>query len=39
MFESGFRSKSIFNREFQRCQGVSPTEFRRNAGAVPAGEM
>jgi AraC-like DNA-binding protein len=34
MFESGFTSKSIFNREFQRCQGVSPTTFRRNAGAV-----
>jgi AraC-like DNA-binding protein len=29
MFASGFKSKSIFNREFQRCLGVSPTEFRR----------
>jgi AraC-like DNA-binding protein len=28
MFESGFKSKSIFNREFQRCLGVSPTDFR-----------
>jgi AraC-like DNA-binding protein len=38
MFESGFTSKSIFNREFQRCQGVSPTTFRRNAGALPSRE-
>jgi AraC-like DNA-binding protein len=30
MFESGFRSKSIFNREFRRCVGMSPTTFRRN---------
>jgi AraC-like DNA-binding protein len=28
MFESGFRSKSIFNREFQRHVGQSPSEFR-----------
>lgn len=30
MFESGFRSKSIFNREFQRNFGVSPTQFRQD---------
>ncbi len=28
MYESGFKSKSIFNREFQRHFGVSPSEFR-----------
>ncbi len=32
MFESGFRSKSIFNREFQRAFGVSPSAFRKNGG-------
>lgn len=31
MFESGFRSKSGFNREFQRNYAVSPSEFRRRA--------
>jgi AraC-like DNA-binding protein len=30
MFESGFRSKSIFNREFQRHIGQSPSEFRKS---------
>ena len=29
MYESGFRSKSIFNREFQRHFAVTPGEFRR----------
>ena len=29
MYESGFRSKSIFNREFQRHFAVSPGEYRR----------
>ena len=29
MFQSGFRSKSIFNREFQRRLGVSPSIFKR----------
>ena len=29
MFESGFRSKSIFNLAFQRRFGVSPTEYRQ----------
>ena len=33
MFECGFKSKSIFNREFQRCQGTSPSRFRAKAGA------
>lgn len=38
MFEAGFRSKSIFNREFQRHQGISPSEYRRRTGAIdPAG--
>lgn len=32
MFACGFRSKSIFNREFQRCLGLSPSEFRDAAG-------
>jgi AraC-like DNA-binding protein len=31
MFEAGFRSKSIFNREFQRSFGASPSEYRRRA--------
>jgi AraC-like DNA-binding protein len=29
LFESGFRSKSIFNREFLRCFGMSPSEYRQ----------
>ena len=29
MFEAGFTLKSIFNREFQRHFGQSPSEFRR----------
>jgi AraC-like DNA-binding protein len=28
MYESGFKSKSAFNREFQRHLGVSPSEYR-----------
>ncbi len=31
MFESGFKSKSIFNREFQRRMGKSPSEHRAGA--------
>lgn len=31
MFEAGFKSKSIFNREFQRCMGTSPSVYRRDA--------
>jgi AraC-like DNA-binding protein len=34
MFESGFRSKSIFNREFQRCFGRSPSDVRRTGGGT-----
>ena len=30
MFDSGFISKSNFNREFLRVTGTSPTEFRRH---------
>jgi AraC-like DNA-binding protein len=29
MFEAGFTSKTIFNREFQRNMGVNPSAFRR----------
>ncbi|WKW42203.1 helix-turn-helix domain-containing protein [Kosakonia cowanii] len=32
MLEAGFATKSNFNREFVRINGVSPTEFRRAAG-------
>ncbi|NCF08779.1 AraC family transcriptional regulator [Kosakonia sp. MH5] len=32
MLESGFMTKSNFNREFQRVAGLSPTLFRRQAG-------
>jgi AraC-like DNA-binding protein len=28
MYESGFKSKSVFNREFHRHFGVSPSEYR-----------
>lgn len=28
MFESGFKSKSVFNREFQHRKCASPTDFR-----------
>lgn len=29
-FEAGFRSKSVFNREFQRRFGMSPTAYRQS---------
>lgn len=29
MFESGFGSKSAFQREFKRCFGVTPTQYRQ----------
>jgi AraC-like DNA-binding protein len=29
MYESGFRSKSLFSHEFRRHQGVTPSEFRQ----------
>ena len=32
MLESGFITKSNFNREFQRITGVSPTVFRQQTG-------
>jgi AraC-like DNA-binding protein len=35
MLESGFITKSNFNREFQRITGVSPTGFRQQAGDNP----
>jgi AraC-like DNA-binding protein len=36
MAESGFRTKSNFNREFRRVTGMTPAEFRRTSGkAVP----
>ena len=28
MFDAGFSSKSAFQREFRRCHGMSPTEYR-----------
>lgn len=31
MYDCGFGSKSAFQREFRRCFGVSPTEYRRGA--------
>ena len=36
MFECGFKSKSIFNREFQRCLGTSPSQYRAKAGVQSA---
>ena len=35
-FEAGFRSKSVFNREFRRRFGMSPTDYRRSAGMLKA---
>lgn len=35
MLESGFMTKSNFNREFQRITGVSPTVFRQQPGDIP----
>jgi AraC-like DNA-binding protein len=29
MYESGFKSKSVFNREFHRHFGMSPSDYRR----------
>ncbi|MDR3518676.1 MAG: AraC family transcriptional regulator [Azospirillaceae bacterium] len=34
MFESGFQTKSNFNREFRRVTGMSPREFRRSPDGV-----
>lgn len=36
MFESGFTTRSNFNREFQRISGLSPTSFRQQARDNPA---
>ncbi|PWV98769.1 AraC family transcriptional regulator [Hoeflea marina] len=33
MFESGFQTKSNFNREFLRAVGMSPSDFRRSGSA------
>lgn len=35
MLESGFSTKSNFNREFQRISGLSPTAFRQQARDNP----
>lgn len=35
MMESGFRTKSNFNREFRRITGSSPAEYREQAGDRP----
>jgi AraC-like DNA-binding protein len=34
MYESGFKSKSVFNREFHRHFGVSPSEYRSRVGDI-----
>ncbi|ELQ6152110.1 helix-turn-helix domain-containing protein [Cronobacter turicensis] len=36
MLESGFNTKSNFNREFARVVGMSPVEYRRAAADTPA---
>lgn len=33
--ESGFGSLSAFNKSFRKMAGMSPSDFRRDAGAVP----
>ena len=33
MYKSGFKSKSVFNREFHRHFGVSPSEYRSRGAA------
>uniref|UniRef100_UPI002897E263 helix-turn-helix domain-containing protein n=1 Tax=Rhizobium rhizoryzae TaxID=451876 RepID=UPI002897E263 len=32
MFDSGFYTKSNFNREFTRITGMTPSDYRRSAG-------
>lgn len=39
MLESGFVTKSNFNREFTRLTGMSPTAYRRSAGNNPAPDL
>ena len=34
MYESGFKSKSVFNREFHRHFGVSPSEYRSRGADI-----
>lgn len=34
MYDSGFRSKSVFNREFLRNSGVTPSRFREQAASA-----
>lgn len=36
MLESGFGTKSNFNREFLRVTGMTPTAFRLAGGDAPA---
>ena len=36
MLESGFNTKSNFNREFLRLKGASPTQWLAARRAVPA---
>lgn len=38
MLESGFNTKSNFNREFARVMGQSPSAFSRDATSEPAGQ-
>lgn len=37
MYDSGFRSKSVFNREFRRFYRLTPSEYRRNAAVESLG--
>jgi AraC-like DNA-binding protein len=30
MYEAGFNSKSSFNKEFKKLNGITPTEFRKS---------
>jgi AraC-like DNA-binding protein len=38
MLESGFGTKSNFNREFLRVTGMSPSAYRRSSGSAPIQE-
>ena len=39
MLESGFQTKSNFNREFLRVTGISPSAFRQSRKADPSGAV